>query len=274
MNAADAQHYVLAGAGKMGFAMLEGWLRQGLPPASITIVDPHPSAQLQARCKETGISLNPPPAATRPADVIILAIKPQMLESAGPDLARIAGAQTLVISIMAGKSIHAIAAQLPQATAIIRCMPNTPAAVGRGITGLYANAAVNAAQKAIAQSLMTAIGKVVFVDDESQIDAVTAVSGSGPAYLFYLVECLANAGVHLGLAPELAMQLARATVEGSGELLHQSAEVAAGQLRVNVTSPGGTTAAALAVLMDAQGLDPLMQTAVQAAYDRARQLAD
>lgn len=263
---------VLVGGGKMGGAMLDGWLARGIPAKAVTVLDPHPSAWLTGRAAATGFALNPAGDVVD-ADVLVLAIKPQMLDSAAAGLDRIAGAGTLVISVLAGKTITNLAARMPRAKAFIRAMPNTPAAVGRGITGVAASPAVSSAQQGLADALLGAIGQVVHLDSEAGIDAVTAVSGSGPAYVFYLVECLAKAGVAAGLAPDVADRLARATIEGAGELLYQDAATAPSQLRINVTSPGGTTAAALDVLMADDGLAPLMQRAVAAAKRRAGELS-
>jgi pyrroline-5-carboxylate reductase len=263
---------VLVGAGKMGGAMLRGWLALGLPASAIAVVDPYAGDELKQLCAEQGIKLNPASGSIAGPDILVLAIKPQSLADAASAIAPLVGAGTLVLSIMAGKTIADIAARLP-ARAIVRSMPNTPAAVGRGITGAVANAAVTPAQRACAHALLSAIGGVEWVDDEGLIDAVTAVSGSGPAYVFYLVECMAAAGTAAGLPADIALRLARATVEGSGELLHRDADTPAAQLRKNVTSPGGTTAAALDVLMAPDGLEPLMTRAIAAAKRRGRELS-
>ena len=265
------QSLLLAGAGKMGGAMLRGWLKLGMPGERITIVDPFISAEMKALGMEHGISINPAAPGSAP-EVLVLAIKPQMLDEAAGDLAKFTGAGTLVISILAGKTIGDITARLA-VKSVVRAMPNTPAAVGRGITGVAASTATSVAQQTQARALLGAIGGVVWLDSEDLIDAVTAVSGSGPAYVFYLVECMAKAGVSAGLPADLAMQLARATVEGSGELMFQDGATDAGQLRVNVTSPGGTTAAALDVLMADNGLAPLMERAILAAKRRAGDLS-
>lgn len=262
---------VLVGGGKMGSAMLEGWLKQGFAAGTMTVIDPHPSEALTARAAATGFSLNP--ATPGEADVLVLAIKPQMLDVAAPLLETLAGPKTLVISVLAGKTIANLAARMSRASAFVRAMPNTPAAVGRGITGLAFSPDVSVDDAALAETLLGAIGTVVRVGDEALIDAVTAVSGSGPAYVFHMVECLARAGEAVGLPPAVAARLARATIEGAGELLHQDKGSSPEQLRINVTSPGGTTAAALAVLMADDGLGPLMQRAVIAARDRAEQLS-
>jgi pyrroline-5-carboxylate reductase len=267
------QSLALVGAGKMGGAMLKGWLAGGLAPDRIAIVDPAPSPEIAALAAAHGIALNPPPAGRSAPKALVLAIKPQMLDAAAPELAGLAGAGTLVISIIAGKTIANLEARLPDARAFVRAMPNTPAAVGRGVTGAAANAAVTAAQRDMTRALLSTVGAFEWLPDESLIDAVTAVSGSGPAYAFALVEALAEAGAALGLPPDLAMRFARATVEGAGELMHREPETSASQLRENVTSPGGTTAAALAVLRAPDGLAALMRRAVAAAHRRAGELA-
>lgn len=263
---------LLLGAGKMGGAMLEGWLKLGLDPAEVGVIDPHLSPDAAGELAAKGIVVNPMLASFGTPAVVLLAIKPQMMEVAMASVAPLFGPGTLAVSIMAGKTIAGIAALLPPDTAIVRAMPNTPAAVGRGITAAVPNGFVSAGQQRAADALLRATGAVEWVEDESFIDAVTAVSGSGPAYVFYLVEAMAEAGAAAGLPAELAMRLARATVAGAGELLHQSDQPAA-TLRQNVTSPGGTTAAALEVLMAEQGLTPLMKRAVEAARRRAVELA-
>lgn len=257
---------VLLGCGKMGSAMLEGWLGQGLPAKSVRVLDPHPSDWL----KTTGVHINTDLPA-RPA-VLLLAVKPQMMGAALPQVQAMGGGGTLVVSIAAGTTIASFEQVFGAATPIVRAMPNTPAAVSRGITAIIGNATATAADLDLAEALLSAVGQVVRLESEAQMDAVTAVSGSGPAYVFHLIEALAAAGVAEGLPDALAMQLARATVCGAGELAHRAPETAA-QLRVNVTSPGGTTAAALAVLMDdADGLPALMRRAVAAAAARGREL--
>jgi pyrroline-5-carboxylate reductase len=272
MSAGLPRSLLLFGAGKMGAAMLEGWLKAGLSPAAVTVIDPHPSARMQSLAGE-GLTLNPQESALKPAEVAVLAIKPQMLDAAAPVLAKAVDGGTLLLSVLAGKRIADIAARVPALTAIVRAMPNTPAAVGRGITGCFASAATSAAQRDQAVTLLRAVGEVVFVAEERLIDAVTAVSGSGPAYVFHLVECMAKAGEALGLPPETAMALARRTVEGAGELLFQDQGSSAETLRRNVTSPAGTTAAALAILMAEDGLQPLMTAAIAAARRRGEELS-
>jgi pyrroline-5-carboxylate reductase len=257
---------VLLGCGKMGTALLPGWLAAGVPAGSVWVIEPNPSDWL----KSLGVHLNT--ALPRAPAVALVAVKPQMMGTALPALQAMGNGKTLFISIAAGTSIATFQAALGANTPIVRTMPNTPAMVGRGITGICANAHAGATGLALARSLMLAVGQVVELDGEHQIDAVTAVSGSGPAYVFHLIEAMAAAGVAEGLSPQVAMQLARATVCGAGELAHRAPESAA-QLRVNVTSPGGTTAAALAHLMDPDtGLPPLMARAVHAAAERGREL--
>jgi pyrroline-5-carboxylate reductase len=263
---------VLFGAGKMGFALLQGWANLGLAGPRVAVVEPYPSHELTAFCAEREIRLNPVDR-TEPPDALVLAIKPQMLDAAADRIADLAGANTVVVSIMAGKSIADIAARAPHAKGIVRAMPNTPAAIGRGISGAVPNAGVTADQHRMADALLSAAGAVVWLDQEHLIDAVTALSGSGPAYVFLLAECMAEAGRAAGLPADLAGRLARATVEGSGELMRLSAETSPAQLRINVTSPGGTTEAALRVLMAEDGLQPLMTRAIGAAAKRAHELS-
>lgn len=260
---------VLLGCGKMGSALLEGWLARGLPPSAFTVREPHPSPRLQALAGE-GLALNAPlPPA--PA-VALLAVKPQMMAGALPDVVALGGGDTLFLSIAAGIPIASLESTLGPGTPVVRAMPNTPAAVGRGITALVGNAAAGEARLALAEALMAAVGQTLRLDDETQMDAVTAVSGSGPAYVFLLIEALAAAGEAQGLAPEIALRLARATVGGAGALAESSDKTPA-QLRVDVTSPAGTTAAALEVLMQENtGLPPLLARAVAAAADRSRAL--
>ena len=257
----------LAGAGKMGGAMLTGWLAQGLDPKRVVVIEPHPTDEIKALA---GIRLNPTPKEAGEVDTLVVAVKPQSFREAGAALKAFAGSSTLVVSIMAGTPIASLEAVV--GGSVVRAMPNTPAAIGRGITVAVAAKNVSAAQRAIADALLRATGSVEWVDQESLMDAVTAVSGSGPAYVFLLAEELARAGVAAGLPAELATRLARETVAGSGELLHRS-ELSSATLRQNVTSPGGTTAAALDVLMGADGMQKLMTRAVAAATQRSKDLA-
>jgi pyrroline-5-carboxylate reductase len=260
---------VLAGAGKMGGAMLSGWLAQGLDAKRVMVIEPHPSDDLRALLAK-GVRLNPPPKDAGPVAALVVALKPQTFREAGPGLKPFAGPATLVVSIMAGATIASVAQAC--GGSVVRAMPNTPAAIGRGITVAVAAKNVDPAQRAVADGLLRAIGAVEWVEDESLMDAVTAVSGSGPAYVFLLAEELARAGVEAGLPEELATKLARETVAGSGELLRRS-NFSSATLRQNVTSPGGTTAAALEVLMGSDGLQSLLTRAVAAATRRSRELA-
>jgi pyrroline-5-carboxylate reductase len=260
----------LVGAGKMGGALLEGWIGLGIDPARIVVMEPQPAPSIEA-LSARGLRINPDAASICP-DAIVIAVKPQIAPEIMPRVSRLTSPSTIVVSIMAGRTIAFLADALPHNAAVIRAMPNTPAAIGRGITVAVPNRGVSPAQRQLANTLLTAVGAVEWIGDEALMDAVTAVSGSGPAYVFLLAETLARAGEKAGLPAELATRLARATVAGSGELLHRSS-VDAAVLRQNVTSPGGTTAAALDVLMAPDGLDPLMERAVAAATRRGRELA-
>ncbi len=262
---------VLMGAGKMGGALLEGWLALGLEPASVVVIEPQPGPELSA-LKSRGLRLNPPPQSIGETAAIVLAIKPQVAPEVVPTLAPYLGAATVVLSIMAGRTLGFLAQAMPQRGALVRAMPNTPAAIGRGITVAVAGPQVSQRQRELVDALLSATGAVEWIDDETLMDAVTAVSGSGPAYVFLLAEALAQAGVAAGLPEALAGRLARATVAGSGELLHRS-PLDPAVLRQNVTSPGGTTAAALDLLMAPDGLNPLLRKAVAAATRRSRELA-
>jgi pyrroline-5-carboxylate reductase len=264
---------VLVGAGKMGGAMLAGWIERGLDPTKVTILDPAPPPEMTAFIAAHRLAAYPSAAAAsaRPASVVIIAVKPQMMGDALPPLAGFVDQATVVVSIAAGTPIKAFEAAFG-GVAVVRAMPNTPAQVGRGITVAVANGRASADQRAVVEALLAAVGEVGWVEDEALIDAVTALSGSGPAYVFHLVEAMAQAGRKLGLSDDLAARLARATVEGAGELLFQS-DLDPATLRKNVTSPGGTTAAALSVLMDeTRGLPALMEEAMKAAHKRAREL--
>lgn len=264
---------VLVGAGKMGGALLEGLLAKGLAPARVRVQDPAPPAEVGALLARLGLAAEPRiEALAEPPGVIVVAVKPQVMDEVFPPVARLAGPATLVISIAAGRTLKGFEAHLPPGAAVVRAMPNTPAAVGRGITVCAANARVTAAQRQLCEALMAAVGEVAWVGNEAHMDAVTAVSGSGPAYVFLLAEALEKAGVTAGLDPALARQLARVTIAGAGELLVRSG-LDARLLRENVTSPGGTTAAALKVLMAEGGLESLVTAAVLAAEGRSRELA-
>ncbi len=264
---------LLVGCGKMGGALLRGWLDRGFVQR-LVVVEPGPGAagfsgkpgvELLASAEAVAADLAPA--------VIVLAVKPQAMAEVLTAYRRFVASGTLFLSIAAGKTLKFFASALGADAAVVRAMPNTPAAIGRGIAVACANAQVSPAQRALAERLLSAVGEVGWVAHEPLIDAVTAVSGSGPAYVFLLIECLAKAGVAAGLPVDLASRLARATVAGSGELARLSPESAAA-LRESVTSPGGTTRAALDVLMASDGLEPLLRRAVLAATKRSRELAD
>lgn len=266
LTAVNDRGLVLLGCGKMGSALLGGWLANGVAPGAVWVIEPNPSDWLRG----TGVHLNEglPPA---PA-VALLAVKPQMMGAALPSLVALGNGETVFLSIAAGTRVAALAATLGARTPIIRAMPNTPALVGRGMSVLIPGPGVTPAQMDLAEALMAAVGETRRLSDEALMDAVTAVSGSGPAYVFHLIEAMAAAGVAEGLDPDTAMALARATVTGAGELAYRSAE-SAETLRINVTSPGGTTAAALRVLMAPEtGFPALLRDAVKAAADRGREL--
>jgi pyrroline-5-carboxylate reductase len=268
MNHVSRNGLVLLGCGKMGSAMLEGWLGKGLPNTSVWVIDPAPSDWLQG----TGVHINAdlPPA---PA-IVLIAVKPQMMGDALPAIVAMGNGDTLFVSVAAGTPISVFEQVLGAESPIIRAMPNTPAAVGRGITAIIGNAHATSDHLDLSQALLEAVGQVVRLESEDQMDAVTGVSGSGPAYVFHMIECMARAGEAEGLAPDLAMQLAQATVAGAGALAEAADETPA-QLRTNVTSPNGTTQAGLEVLMnESNGLPDLMRRTVKAAANRSRELRD
>lgn len=269
MDFADiaARGMVILGCGKMGSAMLAGWLSRGVPPGAVWVIDPAPSDWVRG----TGVHVNA--GVPEAPAVAVIAVKPQMMGAALPGMAAMGNGATLFVTVAAGTPIATYEAVLGAGTPVIRAMPNTPAAVGRGITAIIGNARVTGAQMDLAEGLLSAVGQVVRLESEAQMDAVTAVSGSGPAYVFHLIETLAAAGEAEGLSPALALHLARATVAGAGALAEASEE-GPGQLRRNVTSPNGTTQAALEVLMDEQsGFPALMHRAVARAAARSRELA-
>jgi pyrroline-5-carboxylate reductase len=252
----------------MGGALLRGWLAAGIP-ASLAVKEPQPSPEMAALLKESGIGDQP---ASVPS-VLVLAVKPQIMAKVLDEVAPQAGPETAVLSIAAGRTVASIARHFQSNTAIVRAMPNLPAEIGRGITAAFPNPHVTTGQRDLCGKLLSAAGEVAWIEEETYLDAVTAVSGSGPGYVFYLVECLAAAGREAGLPPDLAEKLARATIEGAGELLRRS-PLSPAQLRENVTSPGGTTAAGLTVLMREQGLANLMRETVAAAALRSRELSE
>lgn len=271
MTAAVAGPIVLVGAGNMGGAMLSGWLKSGTPGSSVIVIDPGPSERMMALIGDAGATYTKNAPADLKAGILFLAVKPQVMDTVLPGLKGLVGDDTVVVSVAAGKTLGGMQAHLGPA-AMVRAMPNTPAMIGRGITGAFANDKVSAPQRDLVHRLLKVSGPVEWVQSEADIDAVTALSGSGPAYVFYLVECMAEAGRKAGLPADLAMRLARETVAGAGELLHQSPDDAS-ILRKNVTSPGGTTAAALSVLMAEEGMQPLFDKAIAAARKRAEELA-
>lgn len=273
MGAAQTMRVALAGAGRMGGALLSGWLEQGLDPAGLLVFEPAPSPDLDALAAEKGVRVAASPDPRDGAvDVLILAVKPQVMAEAAPAYRPLIGPETLILSIAAGRPLSFLVGLFGPETAIVRAMPNTPAAIHRAMTVACPNGSVGPDQRARADRLLSAVGEVAWVQDEALMDAVTAVSGSGPAYVFLLAECLAKAGTAAGLPADLAERLARATVAGAGELLRRSDE-SAETLRRNVTSPGGTTEAALDVLMGRDGLESLMERAVASATRRSRELA-
>ncbi len=271
MSFSKERPFLLVGAGKMGGAMLSGWMAEGIDPAAITVCDPRLSDEMEALLKQHGVRHVTAVPDDLSAGIVLIAIKPQLMDLVLPGLKSAVAPDTLVLSVAAGTPIskfEAVFGSVPTC----RCMPNTPAMVKRGITAVYPTAIVTEAQKADVTKLLSAVGKVIWLDSEDQIDLVTGISGSGPAYVFYLAEALSEAGREAGLPAALAQELAIATVCGAGELMHRSGEHPS-VLRQNVTSPNGTTAAALEVLMDAEGLQPVMTKAVAAAVKRARELA-
>jgi len=265
---------LLAGVGNMGYALLSGWLARGLDPARIVVQDPAPPPRSSALLREHGIEARAEVggALPEPPAVVVVAVKPQVMDEVFPQLAQLAHERTVILSIAAGRTLASFEQHLRPKSAVVRSMPNTPASVGRGITVAVPNNHVTKNQRATCDALLRAVGEVAWIEEEGLLDAVTAVSGSGPAYVFYLAECMAEAGVKAGLPKELAQKLARWTVAGGGELLFRS-DLGPDVLRQNVTSTGGTTFAALQVLMAPDGLAKLMREAVAAATRRSEELA-
>ncbi|MEX0922021.1 MAG: pyrroline-5-carboxylate reductase [Rhodovibrionaceae bacterium] len=265
---------LLIGCGKMGGALLDGWIERGIDPAEITIVEPNDDQRktLATKGVATLARAEEVPGNLAPA-LVALAVKPQQMDAALDAAGGWRGERTVFLSIAAGKTIGYFQDRLGAGTPVVRAMPNTPAAVGRGVSVLVASPEVPRAAQSLCEELLRAVGDVAWVEDEALMDAVTAVSGGGPAYVFLLIECLAKAGVESGLPEDLAMRIARGTVAGAGELVRQ-AEEPASKLRENVSSPGGTTLEALKVLMAEDGLQPLMSKAIAAATKRSRDLAE
>lgn len=259
---------VLLGCGKMGSAMLSGWLDRGLSPDAVWVIDPNPSDWL----KDTGVQINTDLPAG-PA-IVLIAVKPQLMQDALPIITSFEAEDTLYLSVAAGTPISAFENALGTSKKIVRAMPNTPAAIGQGITAIIGNVNTSSSDLDLAETLLSAVGQVVKLSSEDQMDAVTGLSGSGPAYVFHLIECLAAAGAAQDLPPDLAMQLAKATVAGAGALAQSSDETPA-LLRTNVTSPNGTTQAGLEILMrDTTGLSKLIENTVAAATNRSKELRD
>jgi pyrroline-5-carboxylate reductase len=273
MSTGGDRPLLLVGAGKMGAALLQGWLESGVNPARLTVLDPEPSAELRKLAARKGIVINPDIGAMPPPAVIILAVKPQIMDTVLPGLRQLVSDRTVFLSVAAGRTIASMQAILGQKAMLVRTIPNTPAAVGQGMTVAVATTQVTPRQRRLCQTLLEAVGKVEWVEDENLIDAATALSGSGPAYVFYLTECMAKAGALAGLDAELAARMARQTVIGAGALMQANSNTEAAQLRRNVTSPGGTTAAALEVLMAGEAMADLMARAVAAARRRSEELA-
>ena len=264
---------VLVGAGKMGGAMLAGWLDMGLDAANVTVIDPGLPAEMAELANSKGFQLLASPEGVDAPNIIVVAVKPQIMDAVLPELTSLVGQNTVIVSVAAGKPVSVFKAHFGEEALVIRAMPNTPAQVGRGMTAAYAAEGVDEAMRSITATLLSSMGHFVWVPSEELIDAVTAISGSGPAYVFHMVEAMAKAGEALGLDAETASILARQTVVGAGELMHQS-DLPASTLRENVTSPGGTTAAALSVLMaEKDGLPDLMERAAVAARDRSIELS-
>lgn len=267
-------HLILVGCGKMGGALLAGWLAGGAADR-VDVVEPGDAplpddARVHRHADADSLAAALPPGAA--PDAVVLAVKPQMMDAVAPAYAAAVAAGACVLSIAAGKTLGYFEGLYGRTAAVVRAMPNTPAAIGKGASVLVANAAASDAQVALAMRLMEAAGTVDRVEDEALIDVVTALSGGGPAYAFLLIEAMAAAGEKAGLPADMAMRLARRTVIGAGALAEASAEDAA-TLRRNVTSPGGTTQAALEVLMAEDGIQPLFDRAIAAATARSRELA-
>ncbi|HEX2593879.1 MAG TPA: pyrroline-5-carboxylate reductase [Rhizomicrobium sp.] len=266
-----ADPILLIGAGRMGGALLKGWIAKGLTP--IIAVEPRPSPNLLKIARKAKVTIVPSIGDVKAKRVraCVIALKPQILQTEAASLKAIAQSGALIVSIAAGTTIAFLKKACGGKARVIRAMPNTPGSIGCGITGIFAAAGTTPKDRALAESLLAALGQTVWVKREAQIDSVTAVSGSGPAYVFLMVEALAEAGVAEGLPRTVAEQLARATITGAGALLAAEPTEPA-VLRQNVTSPGGTTAAALQVLMAEDGLPALMRKAVAAANRRAEEL--
>jgi pyrroline-5-carboxylate reductase len=271
-SACSNRKLLLIGGGKMGLALLKGWLKSGRAPDGIIVVDPKPADELREIVRTSGVHVTPEVASDSPAATVVLAVKPQTANTVLSSVNPIVDRDTLVISIMAGVKLSILRSKLPQSRTIVRAMPNLPASVGRGAIVAVSEMAISSVFRSSAKELLEATGTFEWLSDESQMDVVTGLSGSGPGYLFYVIECLAQAGIGLGLNPGTAHRLARSTLEGAGELLHQSVQSPA-ELRVQVTSTGGTTEAGLRVLMDGR-LQQLITATVRAAATRSSALSN
>jgi pyrroline-5-carboxylate reductase len=256
----------------MGGALLAGWLRRGLDPTLVYVQDPTPAPEVAGLMASHGIRVRHKTKLPTAPAVMVIAVKPQIMDEVLPALGSSVGPSTVILSIAAGRTLANLASHLPPGTSIVRAMPNTPAAIGQGMTVACASSEVTRHQALLCNMLLEAVGEVIWLDDETLMDAVTAVSGSGPAYVFLLAECLTEAGIAEGLDPELAARLARETIAGAGELLRRS-DLSPTELRRNVTSSKGVTAVALEVLMGKGSLSDLLKRAVAAAAKRSRELS-
>ncbi len=263
---------LFVGAGKMGGAILAGLLEEGVAPSQVTVQDPSPAEEIKEFLSKYEIEIVSQAAEDSKPSIVILCVKPQIMDKILPGISKLIDSNTIIISVAAGKKLSNFEAVLGIDKPIVRAMPNTPAAIGRAMTVLCANKKVSIQKREIVTNLMSAIGETAWTENEDDMDAVTAVSGSGPAYIFWLTECMAQAGIKAGLSEELAKQLARTTVSGAAELMRHS-ELEPSQLRENVTSPNGTTAAALEVLMGDEGLQPILDKAIAAAAKRSKELS-
>jgi len=265
----DVGPVMLVGVGNMGLAMARGWVDAGLPPSNLILIAPRPSAAAQAFADENGITIHPEASGLQP-NIIVLAVKPKMIESVAESLAPVVGPHTVGVSVAAGIGLDRLVRAFGKGK-VVRSMPNTPTQVGKGVTGAVSGPDVTDEDRAKVEALLAAGGIVPWFDDEAAIDVVTAVSGSGPAYVFHMVEALAAAARAQGMDDVMADRLARQTIVGAAALM-EADPASATVLRQNVTSPNGTTAAGLSVLMGENGLSDLMTRTVQAARDRAEEM--
>lgn len=264
-----ANPILIIGAGKMGTALIRGWVKVGLGP--ITVIEPNPSDVLKA---VPGLTIHPDlsGAATEGFRACVVALKPHILRAEAAKLAAIAASGTVMLSIAAGTPLSLLKSHWGENAGVVRAMPNTPGAIARGVTAIYAGSEIGAEDRAFAEKLLSSIGLTLWVETEALLDAAMAISGCGPAYVFALVEAMTNAGVAAGLTEEASAKLARATVTGGGALLDADPREPAALIR-DVATPGGTTQAALNVLQSSEGLTPLFEKAIKAAITRAEELA-